>query len=151
MQALGSATTAFPARQNRPVWLGMMALWPDIQTWGGRLVVCTQPAVLRYNASAVLAGVTEEKEAAMQALGIYAEATGAAFAPEIEPSLATLLQMANYFHEGVREQAYEALPSVLKATQAAFPSPSCGRSTSTESVLTCSASSSPSPCAMQWS
>lgn len=44
----------------------------------------------------------DEKAAAAQALGIYAAETRAAFAPHVEEALATLLAMANYFHDDVR-------------------------------------------------
>lgn len=44
----------------------------------------------------------DEKAAAAQALGIYAAETREAFAPHIEDALATLVAMANYFHDDVR-------------------------------------------------
>lgn len=47
----------------------------------------------------------DEKAAAAQALGIYAAETREAFAPHIEEALATLVAMANYFHDDVRPQS----------------------------------------------
>lgn len=72
------------------------------------------------------AGVLDEKAAATQALGLYAKHTLAGFAPFIEPALAVLLRMAAYFHDDVREQAYEALSFLVLATDKAFPSPTPG-------------------------
>ena len=72
------------------------------------------------------AGVLDEKAAATQALGLYAKNTLAGFAPFIEPVLAVLLRMAAYFHDDVREQAYEALSFLVLATDKAFPSPTPG-------------------------
>ena len=65
----------------------------------------------------------DEKAAATTALGVYAEETKAAFAPFIEPTLKCLVSMGAYLHESVRSAAYEALPRLLTATLAAFPSP----------------------------
>ncbi len=48
------------------------------------------------------AAVLDEKAAAAQALGIYAAEARAVFAPHVEEALATLLAMANYFHDDVR-------------------------------------------------
>ena len=73
-----------------------------------------------------MAGVLDEKAAATQALGIYAKHAGAGFAPYVEQTLATLLRMALYFHDDVREQAYEALSFLALATHQAFPAPSPG-------------------------
>ncbi|KAK9828387.1 hypothetical protein WJX81_002836 [Elliptochloris bilobata] len=65
--------------------------------------------------------VLDEKAAASQALGIYAAEARAAFAPYIEEALATLIAMANYFHDDVRCQAYSSLAHLVPATAAAFP------------------------------
>jgi len=67
------------------------------------------------------AGVLDEKAAAVQALGVYARETLAHFAPYIEQTLAVLLRMSSYFHDDVREQAYEALSFLVAATTKAFP------------------------------
>lgn len=72
------------------------------------------------------AGVLDEKAAATQALGIYAKATLANFAPYIEEVLKVLLRMAAYFHDDVREQAYEALSFLVAATIQAFPASARG-------------------------
>ncbi|BDA47413.1 Importin-4 [Coccomyxa sp. Obi] len=69
----------------------------------------------------VRTGVLDEKAAATQALGAYAKATLAHFAPYIAPTLPVLLRMAAYFHDDVREQAYEALSFLVAATTKAFP------------------------------
>lgn len=71
-------------------------------------------------------GVLDEKAAATQALGAYAKATLAHFAPYIAPTLPVLLRMAAYFHDDVREQAYEALSFLVAATTKAFPANSQG-------------------------
>ena len=63
----------------------------------------------------------DEKAAATAALGVYAEETGAAFQPFIEPTLKCLTGMQSYLHESVRAAAYEAMPRILSATMAAFP------------------------------
>ena len=57
---------------------------------------------------------------------MYAEETGAAFGPWLELSLKCVLGMGTYFHESVRLQAFEALPRLLMATLAAFPSATKG-------------------------
>lgn len=72
------------------------------------------------------AGVLDEKASASQVLGLYAEATGALFAPHIEDTLAMLQKMASYFHSQVREQAYISLPLLLLAASQAFPSQTAG-------------------------
>ena len=71
-------------------------------------------------------GVLDEKAAATQALGVYAKHAGPGFAPLVEPVLAALLRMAAYFHDDVREQAYEALSFLALATHQAFPAPTPG-------------------------
>ena len=68
------------------------------------------------------AGILDEKAAAAAALGTYAEELGAASAPYIEGVLSALLALVGYFHEIVRAAALDAVPQVLQATQAAFPS-----------------------------
>lgn len=45
----------------------------------------------------------------MQALGLYARHTGAAFVPYLEEALKLLKKLAGYFHEDVRLQAVQAL------------------------------------------
>ena len=67
------------------------------------------------------AAILDEKAAATLALGSYAEETLVAFAPYLERSLEVVLGLADYFHEEVREQAYTALPCLLKSALAAFP------------------------------
>jgi hypothetical protein len=73
-----------------------------------------------------MTGVLDEKAAATQALGIYAKVTLAHYAPYIEDTLSVLLRMAAYFHDDVREQAYEALSFLVAATSKAFPSSQAG-------------------------
>ena len=66
----------------------------------------------------------DEKAAAVAALGTYAGDMGVAFGPYIEAALKVLLDLAGYFHELVRCAAFDALPNVIAATQAAFPAAS---------------------------
>jgi hypothetical protein len=72
--------------------------------------------------------VLDEKAAATQALGVYARETLAHYAPYIEQTLGVLLRMASYFHDDVREQAYEALSFLVAATTKAFPADAQGAS-----------------------
>ncbi|KAK9905642.1 hypothetical protein WJX75_003705 [Coccomyxa subellipsoidea] len=74
----------------------------------------------------VRTGVLDEKAAATQALGVYARETLAHYAPYIEQTLGVLLRMASYFHDDVREQAYEALSFLVAATTKAFPADAQG-------------------------
>lgn len=78
--------------------------------------------------SVAITGVLDEKAAATQALGVYARETLAHYAPYIEQTLGVLLRMASYFHDDVREQAYEALSFLVAATTKAFPANAQGAS-----------------------
>ena len=69
----------------------------------------------------LLPGITDEKASATRALGTYATATGIAFAPYLAGALEAIKQSTSYFHEDVREQAYLALPGLLRATQGSPP------------------------------
>ena len=73
------------------------------------------------------AGILDEKAAATQALGLYAKATLELFGPHVERTLGVLQRMASYFHDDVREQAYDALAYLLAATAKAFPSLAPGK------------------------
>jgi len=64
-------------------------------------------------------GVLDEKSAAVCALGCYARHCGAAFAPHLERVLPVLLTMSRYFHEQVRQQAYDALARCIACAYAA--------------------------------
>ncbi|KAK9824669.1 hypothetical protein WJX72_012191 [[Myrmecia] bisecta] len=75
-------------------------------------------------------GVLDEKAAATEALGLYADHTGAAFMPFLEDALKATCQMAVYFHEVVRELAYETCACLLRATIAAFPHTAPGEASS---------------------
>ena len=76
--------------------------------------------------TSLIAGILDEKASATQALGLYAEATGALYAPHIEETLNMLQKMANYFHSQVREQAYTSLPHLFVAALQAFPNQATG-------------------------
>ncbi len=69
-----------------------------------------------------IAGILDEKAAATQALGLYAKATLELYGPHVEHTLCVLQRMAGYFHDDVREQAYDALAYLVAATAKAFPS-----------------------------
>ena len=73
------------------------------------------------------AGILDEKAAATQALGLYAKATLELYGPHVERTLGVLQRMAAYFHDDVREQAYDALAHLLAATAKAFPSLAPGK------------------------
>ena len=75
------------------------------------------------------AGILDEKAAATQALGLYAKATLELYGPYVERTLPVLQRMAGYFHDDVREQAYDALSYLVAATAKAFPAPSPGMHT----------------------
>lgn len=75
------------------------------------------------------AAVLEEKSAALHALGSYAEHVSGPFTPFIEQSLRLVLQMCQYFHDSIREEAYTVLGNLLAATRAAFPSSTSGTNT----------------------
>ena len=68
----------------------------------------------------------EEKSAALHALGSYAENAPGPFAPHIESSLKLVLQMCEYYHDSIREEAYSVLADILQATEANFPPPVSG-------------------------
>ena len=72
------------------------------------------------------AGILDEKAAATQALGLYAKATLELYGPYAERTLATLQRMSGYFHDDVREQAYDALAYLTAATSKAYPSSTPG-------------------------
>ena len=72
------------------------------------------------------AGILDEKAAATQALGLYAKATLELFRPYVERTLATLQRMSGYFHDDVREQAYDSLAYLTAATSKAYPSSTPG-------------------------
>ncbi len=67
------------------------------------------------------AGILDEKAAATQALGLYAKATLELYGPYVERTLSILQRMASYFHDDVREQAYDSLAYLVAATAKAFP------------------------------
>uniref|UniRef100_A0A7N1A085 Importin N-terminal domain-containing protein n=1 Tax=Kalanchoe fedtschenkoi TaxID=63787 RepID=A0A7N1A085_KALFE len=68
----------------------------------------------------VRTGVLDEKAAATQALGVFAQHTKGSYAPYIEESLKILVRHSGYFHEDVRLQAIMALKHILTAAQAIF-------------------------------
>ena len=61
------------------------------------------------------AAILDEKAAAILALGRYAEHLPFAFLPFLEHTLARVLWMADSSHDAVRDEAYTALASLLKA------------------------------------
>ncbi|KAB1207042.1 putative importin subunit beta-4 [Morella rubra] len=65
-------------------------------------------------------GVLDEKAAATQALGLFAQQTKSSYAPYLEESLKILVRHSGYFHEDVRLQAIIALKHVLMAAQTIF-------------------------------
>lgn len=67
-------------------------------------------------------GVLDEKAAATQALGLFAEHTKSSYAPYLEESLKILVRHSGYFHEDVRLQAIMALKHILTAAQAIYQS-----------------------------
>ena len=71
-------------------------------------------------------GILDEKAAATQALGLYAKATLELYGPYVERTLSVLQRMASYFHDDVREQAYDSLAYLVAATAKAFPGPAPG-------------------------
>ena len=81
-------------------------------------------------------GVLDEKAAAVAALGTYAEELGGTFAPHIEAVLPALLNLTTYFHEVVRCAAFDAVPALIGATLAAFPTSSAGMAVS---IVSCTA------------
>ncbi|KAK6252202.1 hypothetical protein QUC31_013922 [Theobroma cacao] len=65
-------------------------------------------------------GVLDEKAAATQALGLFAQHTKHSYAPYLEESLKILVRHSGYFHEDVRLQAIIALKHILTAAHAIF-------------------------------
>ncbi|XP_039044668.1 importin-4-like [Hibiscus syriacus] len=65
-------------------------------------------------------GVLDEKAAATQALGLFAQHTKSSFAPYLEETLKILERHSGYFHEDVRLQAIIALKHILTAAHAIF-------------------------------
>ncbi|XVF02933.1 hypothetical protein REPUB_Repub04eG0217300 [Reevesia pubescens] len=65
-------------------------------------------------------GVLDEKAAATQALGLFAQHTKSSFAPYLEESLKILVRHSGYFHEDVWLQAIIALKHILTAAHAIF-------------------------------
>jgi hypothetical protein len=82
------------------------------------------------------AGILDEKAAATHALGLYAKATLELYGPHVERTLGVLQRMASYFHDDVREQAYDALAYLLAATAKAFPSLAPGKLFSLAAAVT---------------
>jgi len=78
----------------------------------------------------VFAAVLEEKSAALHALGTFAECVSASFGPYIEESLKMVVQLVDYFHDTVRDEAYTALAALLKATTVVYPAGATGILTS---------------------
>ena len=72
-------------------------------------------------------GILDEKAAATQALGLYAKATLELYGPYVERTLSILQRMASYFHDDVREQAYDSLAYLVAATAKAFPTSAPGK------------------------
>ncbi|RDY02823.1 hypothetical protein CR513_13674, partial [Mucuna pruriens] len=67
-------------------------------------------------------GVLDEKAAATQALGLFAQHTKTSYAPYLEETLRILVKHSSYFHEDVRLQAIIALKYTLTAAHAIFQS-----------------------------
>ncbi|KAI9071084.1 hypothetical protein K1719_046949 [Acacia pycnantha] len=67
-------------------------------------------------------GVLDEKAAATQALGLFAQHSKSAYAPYLEETLRILKKHSGYFHEDVRLQAIIALKHILTAAHAIFQS-----------------------------
>ncbi|KAK7843352.1 importin-4 [Quercus suber] len=67
-------------------------------------------------------GVLDEKAAATQALGLFAEHTKISYAPYLEESQKILVRHSGYFHEDVRLQAIIGLKHILTAAQAIYQS-----------------------------
>ncbi|KAG6651912.1 importin-4 [Carya illinoinensis] len=67
-------------------------------------------------------GVLDEKAAATQALGLFAQHTKSSYAPYLEESLKILVRHSGYFHEDVRLQATIALKHILLAALTIFQS-----------------------------
>ncbi|XP_028753292.1 importin-4 isoform X2 [Neltuma alba] len=65
-------------------------------------------------------GVLDEKAAATQALGLFAQHSKSAYAPYLEETLRILEKHCGYFHEDVRLQAVIALKHILTAAHAIF-------------------------------
>ncbi|KAL1289715.1 hypothetical protein HN51_058110 [Arachis hypogaea] len=71
-------------------------------------------------------GVLDEKAAATQALGLFAQHTKISYAPYLEETLRILDKHSSYFHEDVRLQAIIALKHILTAAHAIFQSQNDG-------------------------
>ncbi|CAI8591539.1 unnamed protein product [Vicia faba] len=67
-------------------------------------------------------GVLDEKAAATQALGLFAQHTTVSYAPYLEETLRILVKHSSYFHEDVRLQAITGLKHTLTAAHAIFQS-----------------------------
>lgn len=93
-------------------------------------------------AAAVAAAVLDEKAAATSALGAYAAACPALFAPYTEPVLEQLKKMADYWHEFARISAYSSLSQLLLSTSTAFPGSSSGSTASMGGASSSNSSSS---------
>ncbi|CAI7796168.1 unnamed protein product, partial [Closterium sp. NIES-54] len=70
----------------------------------------------------VRTAVLDEKAAAAQAIGAYAQYTKAAFGPYVQEAVAVLKDGADYAHEDVRLQATLSLQHLVTAALHAFPS-----------------------------
>ncbi|XP_057430395.1 uncharacterized protein LOC130723389 [Lotus japonicus] len=67
-------------------------------------------------------GVLDEKAAATQALGLFAQHTKISYAPYLDETLRILVKHSGYFHEDVRLQAIISLKHTLTAAHAIFQS-----------------------------
>ncbi|KAG4955672.1 hypothetical protein JHK84_041654 [Glycine max] len=67
-------------------------------------------------------GVLDEKAAATQALGLFAQHTKTFYAPYLDETLRILVKHSSYFHEDVRLQAIISLKHTLTAANAIFQS-----------------------------
>ncbi|KAG4399185.1 hypothetical protein GLYMA_08G187000v4 [Glycine max] len=67
-------------------------------------------------------GVLDEKAAATQALGLFAQHTKTSYAPYLEETLRILVKHSSYFHEDVRLQAIISLKHILTAAHGIFQS-----------------------------
>ncbi|GFH07074.1 importin N-terminal domain-containing protein [Haematococcus lacustris] len=71
----------------------------------------------------VRTGVTDEKAAALHALGLYAKHVPLGFQPYLGAALSLAARAANYFHEDVRCQAYEVLGQLVLSCHSCHPPP----------------------------
>lgn len=72
------------------------------------------------------AALLEEQSAALHALGSYAENAPHGFAPYIEKILPLVLQLCEYYHDTVREEAFTVLGDILHSAREHFPTGSPG-------------------------